>query len=120
MYNDFRLEEYNLDVLTIWWVMPLISYNKNYIIIEIMSSNLSGFLTLYSNRKLGDSDLNNKISSIRFKTSCVIIRMHPISFLGLIKKNGSDQYKNISKNPGRVHCRGFNQRYALRSFADRL
>jgi len=43
VYNDFKLEEYNLDILTIWWVMPLTSYNKNYIIIEIMSSNLSGF-----------------------------------------------------------------------------
>jgi len=43
VYNDFKLEEYNLDILTIWWVMPLTSYNKNYIIIEIMSSILSGF-----------------------------------------------------------------------------
>jgi len=82
VYNDFKLEDYNLDVLTIWWVMPLTSYNKNYIIIEIMSSNLSCFLTLYLNTKLGDSDLDNKISTIRFKTSCGIIRMHPISFFG--------------------------------------
>jgi hypothetical protein len=83
VYNDFKLEEYNLDILTIWWVMPLTSYNKNYIIIEIMSSILSGFLTLYSNMKLGGSDLNNKISPIRFKTSCVIIRIHPTSFFEL-------------------------------------
>lgn len=43
VYNDFKLEEYSLDILTIWWVMPLIRYSKNYIIIKIMSSSLSGF-----------------------------------------------------------------------------
>jgi hypothetical protein len=60
VYNDFELEEYNLDILTIWWVMPLIAIIKNISLLKSCQAVCPVFKH-FTQIKAADPDLNDQI-----------------------------------------------------------